>query len=100
MKIRLLNFRKTDHFYFRQWDRNIDDQMLCKILPYVECSECVKDVIIAHPTFLRRRGINAKSNECLVVIISHNVLITCYWCNDIDYLYSKDAHAHFQELSK
>lgn len=100
MNREILNYRKTDHFLFSQWDRKIDDQLLYRVLPFVECTKCCKDVIIVHPTFLRRRGIFAKNNECLVIIATHNVLVTCYWCDHADYLYSKEAHAHFQELTK
>lgn len=100
MTTQILNFRKTDHFLYSQWGRKIDDQVLYKVLPFVECTKCCKDVIIVRPTFLRRKGINAKSNESLVIIANRNILVTCYWCEHADYLYSKESYAHFQELIK
>lgn len=33
MNKQILEFKKTDHFMFKQWDRNIDDKMLYSILP-------------------------------------------------------------------
>lgn len=72
--------------------------MLYRVLPYVVCTSCCKDVIIVHPTFLRRRGVACNHSESLVIILHHNTLITCYWCSHTDYLYRKEANAHFQEL--
>lgn len=98
MTTKILEFKKTDHFLYSQWDRNINDQILYNVLPFVECTKCHKDVIIVKPSFLKRKGIKSRNNECLVIITSNNVLITCYWCDHTDYLYSKDSFAHFQIL--
>lgn len=100
MKTKILNFRKTDHFLYSQWRRNVEDQLLYKLLPYVKCTMCNKDVIIVYPSFLRKLGVSTKNNDCLVIITSDNVLITCYWCDHVEYLFSKELHAHFQILTK
>lgn len=99
MNKQILEFRKTDHFLFSQWDRSIDDQLLYKVLPFVECTKCCKDVIIVKPSFLKNRDIKARKNDCLIVIATYNVLITTYWCNHPDYLYNKEKNAHFQILN-
>ncbi|HTO35839.1 MAG TPA: hypothetical protein VLZ72_06355 [Flavobacterium sp.] len=99
MKTQILNFRKTDHFLYRQWDRKIDDQLLSQVLQYVNCTKCKKDVVIAFPSFLKSLGIKTKPNECLILILSRNALVTYYWCNHPDYLYTKEKNAHFQILN-
>ena len=45
MKNQILNYYLTDHFMLRGWDRSIDKQLLYKVLPFVKCTECDKDVI-------------------------------------------------------
>lgn len=98
MTTKILAFRKTDHFLLSQWDRSIHDEILYKVLPYIECTSCKKDVIIVKPSFLKRKGIKVKNNNSLIIITSHNVLLTCYWCNHPDYLLSKEMFSHFQNL--
>lgn len=98
MTTQILNYKKTNHFLFSQWDRSINDQILQKILPFLECISCKKDVIIVSPNFLKRKGIFRKGHESLIIITKQNLLITCYWCNHPDYLLSTEPYAHFQKL--
>lgn len=98
MTTQILNFKKTNHFLYSQWDRSIHDEILYKVLPYVACTTCKKDVVIVCPSFLKRKGIKSKNRESLIIITSNNTLTTCYWCDHPDYLYSKEPFAHFQNL--
>jgi hypothetical protein len=98
MKNRILEFRKTDHFLYRQWDRGIEDKILYKILPYVECTYYEKDVILIQPSFLKRKGLKDEQNS-LVIIIKGNFLISAYWCKDPNYLFKKEKNSHFQQLN-
>jgi hypothetical protein len=98
MKTMYLKFIKTEHFLFSQWTRNIDDKIINHVLPFVEDTKCAKNVIIVHPRFLRKRGISAIYNESLVLVTKFNVLVTCYWCNHVDYLYSTESNSNIQEL--
>ncbi len=42
MNTQILNFKKSNHFLESQWNRKIDELMLYKILPFVECTKCEK----------------------------------------------------------
>lgn len=98
MTTQILGYRKTDHFLYRQWDRSIHDQILYKILPYIQCTNCTKDIIIVSASFLKRNGVKVKENKSLVIIASKNVLSTCYWCDYPEYLLIKEPYSHFQKL--
>lgn len=98
MNKQILEFRKTDHFLFSQWDRSIDDQMLYKILPYVECTKCDKDVVLVLPLFLKKKGLAKDEETCLVLIVKRNLILTGYWCDHPNYLFKKETGAHFQML--
>lgn len=96
---RILDFRKTQHFLYNQWKRSIDDRMLYKILPYVECTKCEKDVVIVLPSFLRNKGLTKDEKTCLVLIVKRNLLlITGYWCTYPNYLFKKEKNSHLQIL--
>jgi hypothetical protein len=96
MKKRIFNFRKTDHFLLSQWDRSIDDQMLYKILPFVECTDCEKDVIMALPSFLNKKGVAKDDKQCLILIAKQQLFLTGYWCDHPNYLFDQEKSAHFQ----
>ena len=98
MTTQILSYRKTDHFLYRQWDRNIQDQLLYKILPYVECIDCKKDIIIVAPWILKRKGVVITKMESLVIVVSRKRLMTSYWTDHPDYLYGKEPFAHIQNL--
>lgn len=98
MNTKILEFRKTEHFLFCQWDRKIDDQMLYKILPYVKCTQCEKDVVLVLPSFLKKKNLGKDDNTCLILIMKRNLIITGYWCDHPNYLFNKEKGAHFQIL--
>lgn len=98
METQILEFRKTDHFLFSQWDRSINDHMLYKILPLVVCTKCEKNVVLALPSFLKRKGLAKDDQSCLVLIIKRNLILTAYWCDHPNYLFKKEKGAHFQMI--
>lgn len=98
MNKRILEFKKTDHFLFSQWDRGIDDCVLYKILPFVECTKCEKNIVLALPSFLKRKGLAKDDQSCLVLIVKRNLILTSYWCDHPNYLFKKEKGAHFQML--
>jgi len=100
MKNKILEFKKTNHFLLSQWDRSIEDQILYKILPFVECTECDKDVVLVLPSFLKKRAIEKDEESCLVLIIKGSLIITGFWCYQPNYLFKKEKEAHFQVLYK
>lgn len=100
MNKQVLEFKKTNHFLYSQWDRSIDDQILTRVLPFVKCTKCEKDVIIVLPSFLKRNGFAKDEQTCLVLIIKKNLILTGYWCDHPNYLFNKEEGAHFQILYK
>jgi hypothetical protein len=98
MTFKILNFIKTNHFLHSQWDRSIDDQMLYKVLPYVECTKCEKDIIFVMPSHLQKKGIAKDDKQCLILIIKQKLLLTAYWCDHPNYLFNKKETPHFQIL--
>lgn len=81
-----------------QWNRSIDDQLLYKVLPYVECTKCEKDVVFVMPSFLKKKCMGKDDVKCLILIIKGKLLITAYWCDRPNYLFNKNEKAHFQIL--
>lgn len=98
MNTQILNFKKTDHFLLKQWDRKIEDKALYRILPFVECSNCEKDIVIVSPSFLETKDITNNNRQCLIIVIKTKILLTAYWCDHPNYLFTKEKDAHFQLL--
>ena len=96
MKTQILNFRKTDHFIYRQWDRNVDDCVLKKVLMHTDQTKCKKAVVVT-PHFLKNKGVH-KGNKCLVLIIKDNLLLTTYWQELETLLFCPQEKTHFQIL--
>ncbi len=83
---------------YRGWDRNIDKAVLYKVLPFVECTSCDKDVVFVLPSFLQKKGIAKDDEQCLLLVLSGKVLVTAYWCKDPNYIFDKKDNPHFQLL--
>ena len=97
MQKQILEFNKSQHFLFSQWDRKISDQILNKILPFVECeASCNKKVVIVVPSFLKSKDIDKGNKDCLILIIKQKYLITGYWCNHPNYLFKKSEQSNYQ----
>ena len=97
MERNILNFRKTNHFLLRQWFRNIDDDILQKILSDAKLNNTndTKIALIVRDSFLKTIYQNDKNVYCsclkkhLVIICKSNILITLYTTsttNDFDLL--------------
>ena len=100
MTKQILEFTKTDHFMHSQWNRDIDDPFLYKVLPFVDSIKCGKDVVIVTPSFLKPKNIAKDDTQCLILIIRDRRLLTTYWCNDPNYLFRREKNAHFQLIYK
>lgn len=96
MNKQILQFFKTDHFLLSQWKRKIDDQMLYKLLPHVECTQCEKDIVLFMPSFLKEKGLFKDNKQCIILVLSENKLVTAYWCKTPNYLFNKKETPHFQ----
>ncbi len=100
MNSQLLEYRRTNHFLFNQWNRNIDDSILHKVLPYINCSKCEKDVIIVMPSFLKKKGVEKDDETCLILIAKKNLIVTGFWCDHPNYLFKKEKSSDFQIIYK
>jgi hypothetical protein len=96
MTNQLLEFRKTHHFIFSQWDRKIDDSTLHKVLPYVKPEADKKKVAIVMPSFLSKRNIQFKGSECFIIVCHDKLLLTAYFCDHPNYLFNKEKNCSFQ----
>jgi len=93
MEKHILEFKKTTHFQYRQWDRGIEDSILRRILSYVRCADSPKSVVVVTPSFLQKRNLCKDVKNCLVIIIKKaNVLITTYWCDKPELLQKKEKN--------
>lgn len=98
MSKQILHFKKTNHFLHSQWDRGIDDLMLYNILPYVNSTLWVKDVVMVLPSFLKKKRMAKDDKQCLVLVAEANLLVTAYWCDHPNYLFEKEENVRFQLL--
>ena len=96
MTTQILEFKKTNHFLLSQWDRSIDDQLLYKVLPFVKCTKCEKDVVFVMPSHLQKKGIAKVDKQCLILVIKQKLLLTAYWCDHPNYLFNQKEIPHFQ----
>jgi len=98
MSKKILNFFVSDHFMQRGWDRRIDSEILYKVLPFVNPVEANKKLVVVTPSFLAVKKISSRNDDCLILVLQQNLLKTCYWCKDPNYLFKKEKHAEFQWL--
>lgn len=82
MKNRILNFNKTAHFLYRQWDRGISDETLSEVLRL--CPKNKSNIMVIVPRKVLQ-GLGLKKNEELFIKLDKNVLITCFYCSFQNY---------------
>jgi len=85
MRSTILNFHKTEHFLYRQWDRDIDDNILLKSLNALEFQPKGKNLIIVGASIINQwvkdAEIDAKYKSLctnLFIVIHGKILITCF----------------------
>ncbi len=76
METKIHSFRKTDHFLYRQWDRNVSDELLKTVLKKVN-SNTNNHLIVISRNYLKRNGLKIKCE--LFIKIKGNILITCFY---------------------
>jgi hypothetical protein len=94
----IFDFRLTDHFMLRGWDRSIDKSVLHRLLPYVDASKADKKLVVITPSFYNSKGITGREKHCLVLVLKQNLIKTGYWCDNPNYLFKKEKEAEFQWL--
>lgn len=98
MKTKISCFKITHHALLRIWERSVFEDTLLAVIPHVICTNCKKDIIIISASFLKKKGIKCKKNIYLVIVAKKNIIKTCFWSIDPEYLYSTEMFAHFQIL--
>lgn len=84
-----IDYQKTDHFLFRQWDRKLEDTCLVKILEKVDVYGKRKTILIISSKVLKEVGCCLRANENMIIIIKSNLLITFFVVKDLyEYLKS------------
>ena len=96
----ILQFKKSDHFLYSQWDRGLDDKMLYRLLPYVNDDTSNKRVAIFTPSFLKKLKVFKDDVSCLVMVVKNKLLVTAYWCDHPNYLFvnQEEKETRFQIL--
>lgn len=74
--MRILNYRKTEHFIYRQWDRGITDEKLNKVLQLCPQKKCNTLIIVSRKVI---KELGMKRNKELFLKIDKNTLITCFY---------------------
>jgi hypothetical protein len=98
MNRNILQFVLSNHFLHRRWERGIDRVILYKILRFVKCTKCEKDVIIVLPSFLEKKGIRNEDAKTLILILSGKLIKTVFWSDDPNYFFDKKENQHYQLL--
>ncbi|MDD2386095.1 MAG: hypothetical protein PHP52_04870 [Bacteroidales bacterium] len=82
------NFKKTDHFLYRQWDRKIDDSLLEKILNKINENISSKTFVVVGNKLLKKFGLKVSNKANLIIVANTNLLITIFMVEDL-YQYLK-----------
>ena len=75
MTIQILNFKKTEHFMLRQWQRGIDDRTLR--LALMDVNPQKSQLIVIDKFFFIRYGLKW-FGECIIIKIVKNKLVTIF----------------------
>ncbi len=75
MITQILNFKKTEHFMLRQWERGIDDRTIRLALKYVIPHK--PQLIVLGKIFFEKHGLSW-SGKFLIIKIIENKLVTIF----------------------
>ncbi|GAA4237498.1 hypothetical protein GCM10022291_24420 [Postechiella marina] len=79
---KIAGFCKTEHFCFRQWDRQISDKILTHVLKHMDPNMPNTLCIVSRKVL---RKINRNMNTELFIKIDRTTLITCFYCDFQEY---------------
>ena len=81
MKNSILNYRKTKHFIFRQWDRAINDDLLYRVLPLLKETRINKSTLFWIDLTKMKQAPKCKHQK-LGLVVKNNLLISCFWASN------------------
>lgn len=70
-----IEYYKTEHFLYRQWDRGIDDATIEKITCKINNQSNKKSMIIAGAKLLKKTGVKVKRKTNLIIVSKGKVLL-------------------------
>lgn len=79
----IAGFFKSEHFNYRQWDRQVNDTLLTQILKNVKPNKSNTLLIVSRKAL---KKINKNANTELFIKIDKNTLITCFYCDFQEYI--------------
>jgi hypothetical protein len=83
MNRRISNYRKTEHFLYRQWDRGITDEQLIEILKFCPQKKS-NTLIVVSRKVLKQLGV--KKDLELFIKSDKASLITCFFGSFQNYI--------------
>lgn len=96
MRDHIAGFFKSEHFTYRQWDREISDNVLSHVLKNIEITNCNTLLIVSRKVL---KKINIKINKELFIKVDNNTLITCFYCELQEY-YAKNREQNYLIISE
>lgn len=90
MERKILEYKKTDHFLYRQWDRKISDLLLYKALPFVSSQSEEELIIVIKSERLKLNQLHQHWNQFLAIVVKRKILITCFWCDELQKIRRKN----------
>jgi len=78
MKTKIAGYFKTSHFLLKQWDRDVIDSILTKVLNEINLKRGNHILIFCRKLIFKHA--NYKREE-LIVVLNDRALITCYYCS-------------------
>ena len=88
-KKKILQFKKTKHFIQRAFERGICDEFLEFVLRYYEDQRYKIFLAVFESIYFQKHNIRFAKKYLAVVVENNELLITAYWCNDIDECHKK-----------
>lgn len=96
MEAQIAGYFKTDHFLFRQWERDVPDDLLKSILPPNVSSN--KQLLVISKKLVRKYL--KKSNSELLIKTDGKILITCFYCNFQDYFFNAQKKENYYFINQ
>lgn len=96
MEAQISGYFKTDHFLFRQWERDVPDDLLKAVLPSKVSSE--KYLFVISKKVIRKYF--KKCNTELLIKTDGKILITCFYCDFQDYFFNAQKKENYYFINQ
>lgn len=96
METQISGYYKTDHFLFRQWERDVPDELLKAVLPVKVSTE--KKLFVISKKVIRKYF--KKNTTELLIKSDGKTLITCFYCNFQDYFFNAQKKENYYFINQ